>query len=343
MRIGLIQDGGRVLGDETPVPAQQRIAEVVEEAVFADEMGFDFFGLAEVHFSEVMTMSAPDVVLATIAARTERIRLRFVSTPLLAFNHPVRVAERAATLDILSNGRLDLGTGRGASWYHTEAFGVSIEQSRDVWDEALRVICGLFVSDTFPGHKGRYYEVPERKLVPKPVQKPHPPLWVAATNQATFTSAARAGLGVLGFTAVPPEELAPAVAAYRAAQADAARVVIGRIQLERFRESGANEDLDSARESLRLVDPRGLDVEERVELTIGLAEALYFEHRYSAAERSPCGRPNRSVALPHSRRCRRSWLEPPEGRWSMPHSPRLTGLVVILLLGLFPRAASGQG
>ena len=93
--------------------------------------------------------------------------------------------------------------------YHTEAFGVSIEQSREVWDEALRVICGLFLNDTFPGHKGRHYEIPERKLVPKPVQRPHPPLWVAATSQATFASAARAGLGVLGFTAVPPEELAP--------------------------------------------------------------------------------------------------------------------------------------
>ena len=76
-------------------------------------------------------------------------------------------------------------------------------------------------NDTFPGHKGRHYEIPERKLVPKPVQRPHPPLWVAATSQATFASAARAGLGVLGFTAVPPEELAPAVAAYRADQAGA--------------------------------------------------------------------------------------------------------------------------
>jgi hypothetical protein len=83
------------------------------------------------------------------------------------------------------------------------------------------------------------------------------------------------------------------------AQADAARVVIGRIQLERFRESGANEDLDSARESLRLVDPRGLDVEERVELTIGLAEALYFERRYSAAADLFDSVLHRSVVLGH--------------------------------------------
>ena len=82
------------------------------------------------------------------------------------------------------------------------------------------MICGLFVNDTFPGHKGRHYEIPERKLVPKPVQRPHPPLWVAATSQATFASAAAPGWR-LGFTAVPPEELAPAVAAYRAAQAAA--------------------------------------------------------------------------------------------------------------------------
>jgi alkanesulfonate monooxygenase SsuD/methylene tetrahydromethanopterin reductase-like flavin-dependent oxidoreductase (luciferase family) len=195
--------------------------DTLAEAVLAEEVGFDYYWATEHHFyEEIAHSSAPEVFLAVLAARTTRIRLGH-GVVVLPCNHPVRVAERAATLDILSNGRLDLGTGRGASWYHTEAFGVSIERSREVWDEALRVICSLFVNDTFPGHKGRHYDIPERKLVPKPVQRPHPPLWVAAMSQATFAGAARAGLGVLGFTAVPPEELAPAVAAYRAAQAAA--------------------------------------------------------------------------------------------------------------------------
>jgi luciferase family oxidoreductase group 1 len=206
-----------------PWPAGENVDQRIHwdtlaEAVLAEEVGFDYYWATEHHFyEEIAHSSAPEVFLAALAARTSRIRLGH-GVVVLPCNHPVRVAERAATLDILSNGRLDLGTGRGASWYHTEAFGVSIERSREVWDESLRVICALFVNETFPGHRGRHYEIPERKLVPKPLQKPHPPLWVAATSQATFTSAARAGLGVLGFTAVPPEELAPAVAAYRAAQ-----------------------------------------------------------------------------------------------------------------------------
>jgi alkanesulfonate monooxygenase SsuD/methylene tetrahydromethanopterin reductase-like flavin-dependent oxidoreductase (luciferase family) len=91
---------------------------------------------------------------------------------VLPCNHPVRVAERAATLDILSNCRLEFGTGRGASLYQTEAFHVSSEEGHAVGDEALRVICQLFVLDWCPGYKGRYYDFPARKLVPKPVQNP---------------------------------------------------------------------------------------------------------------------------------------------------------------------------
>ena len=158
--------------------------DTLAEAVLAEEVGFDYYWATEHHFyEEIAHSSAPEVFLAALAARTSRIRLGH-GVVVLPCNHPIRVAERAATLDILSNGRLDLGTGRGASWYHTEAFGVPIDQSREVWDEALRVICGLFVNDTFPGHRGRHYEIPERKLVPKPVQKPHPPLWVAASRRS---------------------------------------------------------------------------------------------------------------------------------------------------------------
>ncbi len=193
--------------------------DTLEEAVYAEAVGFDYFWLTEHHFyEEIGHSSAPEVFLAALAMRTSRIRLGH-AVVVLPCNHPVRVAERAATLDILSNGRLELGTGRGASPYHTEAFGVSNEESRAVWDEAMRVICSLFVNETFPGHTGKYYSVPPRKLVPKPLQKPHPPLWVAATSPSTFAMAARTGLGVLGFTSMPAEELLPAIRAYREEQA----------------------------------------------------------------------------------------------------------------------------
>ena len=195
--------------------------DTLNEAIHAEAVGFDHFWLTEHHFyEEIGHSSAPEVFLATLAARTTTLRIGH-AVVVLPCNHPVRVAERAATLDIMSNGRLEFGTGRGASLYHIEAFGVSGDESRDVWDEALRVICDLFTNDLFPGHKGKYYDIPARKLVPKPLQKPHPPLWVAGTNASTFEMAARTGLGILGFTAMPPAELYPAIQAYRREQAQA--------------------------------------------------------------------------------------------------------------------------
>src|SRR5215510_1330634 len=141
--------------------------DTLAEAVLAEEVGFGYYWATEQHGDEeIANSSAPEVFLAALAARTTRIRLGH-GVVVLPCNHPVRVAERAATLDILSNGRLDLGTGRGASWYHTEAFGVPIDASREVWDEALRVICGLFVNDIFFFKQKTAYEIPERKLVPK--------------------------------------------------------------------------------------------------------------------------------------------------------------------------------
>jgi alkanesulfonate monooxygenase SsuD/methylene tetrahydromethanopterin reductase-like flavin-dependent oxidoreductase (luciferase family) len=202
MRIGLIQDGGRVLGSDEQVPTQQRIAEVVEEAVFADEMGFDFFGLAEVHFSEVMTMSAPDVVLATIAARTEHIRLRFVSTPLLAFNHPIRVAERLAMLDHLSNGRIELGTARSNQAHTIEAFGISVEETRAQFTDSLEVIVKALSQDSFE-HSGPVWEIPARSLYPRPLQTPHPPVFASATSVDTHKFAGEQGFGVMSGNSLP--------------------------------------------------------------------------------------------------------------------------------------------
>jgi alkanesulfonate monooxygenase SsuD/methylene tetrahydromethanopterin reductase-like flavin-dependent oxidoreductase (luciferase family) len=202
MRIGLIQDGGRTLGEATPTPAQRRIAEMVEEAAFADEMGFDFYGLAEVHFSEEMTMSAPDVVLGTIAGRTERIRLRFVSTPMLAFNHPIRVAERVAMLDNLSNGRIELGTARSNQAHTIEAFGIPVEETRAQFTDSIEVVLKALSQETFE-HDGPVWQIPERSIYPKPVQKPHPPVFASATSVDTHRYAGEQGLGVMSGNSLP--------------------------------------------------------------------------------------------------------------------------------------------
>lgn len=190
----------------------------MDEAVHAEAVGFDTYWQTEHHFySEIGHSSAPEVFLAALAQRTRTIRLGF-GVVVLPCNHPFRVAETVATLDILSRGRVELGTGRGTSWYHTEAFGVSEDEARAVWKEGLEAVCSMFLNDRFPGHQGAYYQLPERTLHPKPVQKPHPPLWMAASQAATFEAAALMGLGVLGLTAMPPDQLIEAVRAYRAAQ-----------------------------------------------------------------------------------------------------------------------------
>jgi alkanesulfonate monooxygenase SsuD/methylene tetrahydromethanopterin reductase-like flavin-dependent oxidoreductase (luciferase family) len=196
MRVGVVQDGGRVLGDAPPVPPQRRIAEMVEEAVFADEMGFDFYGLAEVHFSEEMTMSAPDVVLGMIAGRTERIQLRFVSTPLLAFNHPIRVAERVAMLDNLSNGRIQLGTARSNQPHTIEAFGVPVDETRKQFTDSMEVVLKALSQESFE-HDGPVWKIPERSIYPRPVQQPHPPVFASATSLETHIYAGEQGLGVM--------------------------------------------------------------------------------------------------------------------------------------------------
>lgn len=194
--------------------------DALEEAVLGEQAGFDYFWITEHHFfEEVGHSSAPEVFLASLAMKTSRIRLGH-GVVVLPANHPYRVAERAATLDIMSNGRVELGTGRGSSLYHIEAFGVGADTSREVWDESLRIVCSLFLNDDFPGYKGKYYDLPPRKLIPKPVQRPHPPLWVAAASPETFAIAAETGQGVLGFASMAPEELYPAIQRYREIQAN---------------------------------------------------------------------------------------------------------------------------
>ena len=211
---------------QMPKPWANEDAEVqlyrnaMEQAIWAEAVGFDAYWQTEHHFyTEIGHSSAPEIFLAALSQRTSRIRLGF-GVVVLPCNHPFRVAEYVSTLDVLSNGRVELGTGRGASNYHIEAFNVSPDESKAVWRESLEALCSLFLNDRFPGHEGKYFSMPARSLVPKPIQKPHPPIWVAATQPTTFEEAARMGIGVLGLTTIAPEDLIPAIQSYRAAQAD---------------------------------------------------------------------------------------------------------------------------
>ena len=192
--------------------------EALEQIALADRLGFDTVWAVEHHFlTEFAHSSAPDVFLSAVAQRTQRIRIGH-GVVLLPdrFNHPIRVAERAAALDILSDGRLEFGTGR-SSQYEQAGFGIDTELSRAMWQESLEMIPRMWTEDPF-SHTGRFVTVPARSIVPKPLQQPHPPIWMATTSPQSWEIAARNGIGVLGLTLfVSVPQLAERVRAYRTA------------------------------------------------------------------------------------------------------------------------------
>jgi len=186
-------------------------------------VGFGYFWTVEHHFlSEFSHCSAPEALYGAIAARTRTMRIghgvRLLPFP---YNHPIRAAEMAAVLDIVSDGRLEFGTGRSSTRDELEGFGIDPQTTRSMWEEALDVVVGAWTEDVF-AWEGTYFRLPPRRVHPKPIQRPHPPLWMASTNAASHELAGRKGLGLLSFTiGVPPAELAERIAIYRRALAHA--------------------------------------------------------------------------------------------------------------------------
>ena len=178
--------------------------------------GFDYFWTVEHHFlKEFSHCPAPEVLYGAISQRTKRIRIGHAVVLLpQQYNHPIRVAERVAVLDILSNGRVDLGTGRSTTLIEMDGFEVDPEQTRAQWEEAISIIPKMWTEDPF-SHKGKYFNIPERSVLPKPVQSPHPPLWVAAAQPDSFRRAGEMGLGVLSMGLRGSNNLKGLVDSYR--------------------------------------------------------------------------------------------------------------------------------
>ncbi|HLN42598.1 MAG TPA: LLM class flavin-dependent oxidoreductase, partial [Acidimicrobiales bacterium] len=163
------------------------LKDALEQVELADRLGFDYVWEVEHHFLEEYShSSAPEVFLAAASQRTRRIRLGhgIVQLPM-GFNHPARVAERIGTLDLVSDGRVDFGTGESSSEAELGGYGVERATKREQWREALDVVTRLMVEEPFAGYEGRFVELPPRNLVPKPLQRPHPPLWVACSRRDT--------------------------------------------------------------------------------------------------------------------------------------------------------------
>ena len=184
--------------------------EALVQVELADSLGIDYIWEVEHHFlEEYAHSSAPEVFLAACAARTRRIRIGHgVVLAPPAYNHPARVAERIATLDLVSKGRVEFGTGESASIMELGGFNVGYDkdEKRRMWLEGVEQCANMLAMNPYPGYKGDFFEMPCRNIVPKPVQKPHPPLWVACSNRETIKLAAKLGIGALTFAFVDPRE-----------------------------------------------------------------------------------------------------------------------------------------
>jgi alkanesulfonate monooxygenase SsuD/methylene tetrahydromethanopterin reductase-like flavin-dependent oxidoreductase (luciferase family) len=182
--------------------------EALAQVERADRLGYDYAWEVEHHFlDEYSHSSAPEVFLAAAAARTKRIRLGHgIRQVIPNYNHPARTAEGLATLDIMSDGRVDFGIGEGATRLELGGFFIPAKEKRAMAIEAGEQIANMMVMDPYPGFEGKYFKMPCRNVLPKPVQTPHPPMWMACTNRDTIRVAASLGVGALAFAFVNPEE-----------------------------------------------------------------------------------------------------------------------------------------
>jgi alkanesulfonate monooxygenase SsuD/methylene tetrahydromethanopterin reductase-like flavin-dependent oxidoreductase (luciferase family) len=205
--------------DQLPCPPgfteRQRYHDILAQIELGDQVGFDTVWLGELHFSRGFSiLASPLMVLAAAAQRTSRIRLGTAVT-LLPLHNPVKIAEEAAICDILSNGRLEFGVGRGTAPLHYDGYGIPMEESRERFDEALDFIIGAWTNESF-SFSGKYFRASELKLTPRPLQTPHPRVRIAANSPDTFPFAARRHFPIFATPMInPPDKLKAGLGVYR--------------------------------------------------------------------------------------------------------------------------------
>ena len=184
------------------------VHDAIDQCVLGDKLGIDYAWSVEHHFLEEYShCSASEVFLSAIAAKTQRINIGFGIRQVISnYNHPARTAEAVGMLDLVSNGRAQFGIGEGATRLELGGFGIPARRKRDMCLEAAREISDMMVMEPYPGYECEDWSLPCRNVLPKPIQKPHPPIWMACTNRDTIRVAAQNGLGVLAFSFLDPEE-----------------------------------------------------------------------------------------------------------------------------------------
>jgi alkanesulfonate monooxygenase SsuD/methylene tetrahydromethanopterin reductase-like flavin-dependent oxidoreductase (luciferase family) len=219
MEFGLFQGGfvHKDLAAKNPNAEHDRLMSEVDLCEVGDKHNWKYAWFTEHHFlKEYSHISASETLMAWVLARTQNIHVASgiinITPPV---NHPARVAERVAMMDLVSNGRFEFGTGRGSSTTEMGGFGITDpEITRDMYDESIREIVRMWRDEPY-SYDGKFFSMPERNVLPKPYVKPHPPLWVAAGNPETFERAAKMGIGVICFTGGTPEKMAPLVETYK--------------------------------------------------------------------------------------------------------------------------------
>jgi alkanesulfonate monooxygenase SsuD/methylene tetrahydromethanopterin reductase-like flavin-dependent oxidoreductase (luciferase family) len=185
----------------------------LDQIELADRLGYDYAWEVEHHFLEEYShSSAPEVFLAAASQRTKQIRLGHGIIQLTT-NHPARVAERVSTLDLISNGRVEFGIGEGSNITELHPFDRRYRDKRAAWEDAVRAVIPMFKDEPWEYH-GEYFDFPLRNVLPKPYQKPHPPLWVACSQLETLAMAGRRGMGALGFQFVSADAAHAWVSSY---------------------------------------------------------------------------------------------------------------------------------
>ncbi len=196
-----------------PDAEHRLLQQSLDQIELADRLGYNYAWQVEHHFLEEYShSSAPEVFLAAASQRTREIRLGH-GIVQLPTNHPARVAERVATLDLVSSGRVELGIGEGATPTELEPFGRKFDEKRAVFEDAVRALLPMFWREVWEYH-GPYFDFPARNVIPKPLQKPHPPLWLACTQLGTIQAAGAWGMGALAFQFVSAEAAHAWVNAY---------------------------------------------------------------------------------------------------------------------------------
>ena len=212
MKFGLLYEMQRPY-EGTDIDWNTLYKETLEQCELADQVGFDNLWFVEHHFLTGFSGSpCPEVMFGALSQRTKNIRIGF-GVSILPHAHPIRIAERVAMVDQLTDGRVEFGTGRSNAYEQT-GLGVDPRNTRAMWEESLAMLPQIWQSDEF-SWEGEFWNVPPRRVLPKPFQKPHPRMYLACTQTDSFRLAAERGIGVLSSASYATTILAEHVKTYK--------------------------------------------------------------------------------------------------------------------------------